>query len=222
MSRTPVYIVASPRPFVGKTLLARLLTEFLLLERGEIMGFDVNLKEPSLIDFLPEVTETADIMDTFGKMQVMDRLIVNDNVGKVVDLGFHAFDEFFKMIEEIGFMKEAERRGIDPVVFYIADADRMSGATFARLRRTFVNHAIIPVDNEQVLHGEPPASYHGLRPLRIKALPAFLKTYIDRRTFSFTRFLRQDNDPSSELNQWIRGNYLAFRDIELNLILHRL
>ena len=34
--------------------------------------------------------------------------------------------------------------------------------------------------------------------------------------------LRQDRDPSSELNQWIRANYLSFRDIELNLIQHRL
>ena len=37
----------------------------------------------------------------------MDRLIVHDGVAKVVDLGFHAFDEFFKMTNEIGFLKEA-------------------------------------------------------------------------------------------------------------------
>ena len=32
MYRTPVYIVCSPRPRVGKTLLSRLLTEYLYLE----------------------------------------------------------------------------------------------------------------------------------------------------------------------------------------------
>ncbi|MGO9360910.1 MAG: hypothetical protein ACLP1D_25085, partial [Xanthobacteraceae bacterium] len=101
-------------------------------------------------------------------------------------------------------------------------SDRMSGATFAKLKRAFADYAIIPVDNEQVLHGEPPASYAGLKTLRIRALPPFLKTYIDRRSFSFTQFLRQDNDQSSELNQWIRANYLRFRDIELNLIDYRL
>jgi hypothetical protein len=222
MSRTPVYIVCSTRPFVGKTLLSRLLTEFLLLQRRDAVGFDINLKEPSLIDFLPRVTETADVMDTHGKMELMDRLIVNDGVGKVVDLGFHAYDEFFKMIEEIGFMKEAERRGVDPVVLFIADSDRMSGASFAKLKRTFSGYPIVPVDNEHVLQGEPPASYDGLKTLRIRALPAFLKTYIERRSFSFTGFLRQDTDPSSELNQWIRKNYLNFREIELNMILHRM
>jgi hypothetical protein len=222
MSRTPVYIVCSPRPLVGKTLLSRLLVEYLLLQRRSAVGFDISVKEPSLIDFLPDVTEPADVMDTQGKMQLMDRLIVNDGVGKVVDLGFHAYDEFFRMIGEIGYMKEADRRGVDPIVMYIADSDRMSGATFAKLKRAFADYAIIPVNNEQVLHGEPPASYAGLKTLRIRALPPFLKTYIDRRSFSFTQFLRQDNDQSSELNQWIRANYLRFRDIELNLMQHRI
>jgi hypothetical protein len=222
MSRTPVFIVCSPRPLVGKTLLSRLLVEYLLLQRRSVVGFDISVKEPSLIDFLPDVTEPADVMNTQGKMQLMDRLIVNDGVGKVVDLGFHAYDEFFKMLEEIGYFKEADRRGVDPIVMYMADSDRMSGATFAKLKRAFRDYAIIPVDNEQVLHGEPPASYSGLKSLRIRALPPFLKTYIDRRSFSFTRVLRQDNDPSSELNQWIRSTYLRIREIEVNLMQYRI
>lgn len=155
MSRTPVFIVCSTRPFVGKTLLSRLLAEFLLLQRHDVVGFDLNLKEPSLIDFLPRVTETADVMDTFGKIDLMERLIVNDGIGKVVDLGFHAYDEFFKMIEEVGYMKEAQRRGVDPIVMFIADSDRGSGASFAKLRRTFATFPIVPVDNEHVLQGEP-------------------------------------------------------------------
>ena len=55
----------------------------------------------------------------------------------------------------------------------------------------------------------------------IPALPPFLKTYIDRLNFSFTDYLRQEKDLSTELHQWIRRNYLAFRDLELKLILQR-
>src|SRR5260370_41910839 len=97
MSSPPVYIICSPRPQVGKTLVARLLSEFLLLKNGAVNAFDVNLKEPSLLDYLPKVTETADVIDTFGKMQLMDRLIANDGVAKVIDLCFHAVDEFFTL-----------------------------------------------------------------------------------------------------------------------------
>ena len=99
MSHTPVYIICSPRPLVGKTLTARLLSEFLLLKNGTVTSFDINLKEPSLLDYLPKITETADVDNTYGKMQLMDRLIIDDGVPKVIDLGFHAFDEFFKMSE---------------------------------------------------------------------------------------------------------------------------
>ena len=104
MPHTPVYIICSPRPLVGKTLIARLLSEFLLLKDRTAAAFDINLKEPSLLDYLPDITETAEVDNTFGKMALMDRLIVDDGVSKVIDLGFHAFDEFFKMSDEIGFM----------------------------------------------------------------------------------------------------------------------
>jgi hypothetical protein len=57
------------------------------------------------------------------------------------------------------------------------------------------------------------------RILRIAALPMFLKTYIDRLTFSFTDYLRNEKDSSTELHQWIRDNYLSFRELELSLIL---
>src|SRR5437763_10351947 len=126
MTTTPIFIICSPRPQVGKTLVARLLSEFLLLKNGTVTSFDINLKEPSLLDYLPKTTETADVIDTLGKMQLMDRLIVNDGTAKVIDLGYHAFDEFFKMIHEIGFMKEATRRGVAPIILFVADTDRTS------------------------------------------------------------------------------------------------
>lgn len=219
MYRTPVFIICSPRPLVGKTLIARLLTEFLLLKHGTVAAFDINLKEPSLLEFLPGVTETADVIDTFGKMQLMDRLIVNDGVGKVIDLGFHAFDEFFKMTGEIGFMKEAARRGVSPIILFVADTDRASARAFPMLQQQIPPNALVTIDNEHIVRGElPPAMGKG-RVLRIAALPVFLKTYIDRLTFSFTGYLRNEKDSSTELHQWIRENYFSFRELELNLLL---
>lgn len=219
MARTPVFIICSPRPLVGKTLIARLLTEFLLLKHGTVTAFDINLKEPSLLEFLPKVTETADVIDTYGKMQLMDRLIVNDGVGKVIDLGFHAFDEFFKMTGEIGFMKEAVRRGVSPIILFVADTDRASARAFPMLQQQIPPTALVTVDNEHIVRGElPPAMGRG-RVLRIAALPIFLKTYIDRLTFSFTGYLRNEKDSSTELHQWIRENYFSFRELELNVLL---
>jgi hypothetical protein len=221
MSRTPVYIICSPRPLVGKTLIARLLSEFLLLKNGTVAAFDINLKEPALLEYLPGITETAEVDDTFGKMALMDRLIVNDAVAKVIDLGFHAFDEFFKMCEEIGFIKEAARRGVAPVILFVGDTDRASARGYAMLQQQIPATVMVTVDNEYVVRGELPLDMSHGRILRIAALPVFLKTYIDRLTFSFTDYLRHEKDSSTELHQWIRKNYLSFRELELNLILQR-
>jgi hypothetical protein len=221
MAATPVYIVASPRPHVGKTVVARLLTEFLLLKNGDVTAFDINLKEPSLLDYLPQLTETADVRDTYGKMALMDRVIVDDGMAKVIDLGFHAFDEFFKMIGEIGFVKEAARRNVVPVVLFMADIDRTSARAHEMLRWQIPPANLITVDNEHIVRGELPAAMGGGRLMHISALPTFLKTYTERLTFSFTDYLRQEQDSSTELHQWIRRNYIHFRDLELELIVQR-
>jgi hypothetical protein len=221
MSFTPVYIVCSPRPLVGRTMVARLLSEFLLLKNGSVTSFDLNLKEPSLLDYLPRITETAEIDDTYGKMQLMDRLIIDDGEAKVIDLGFHVFDEFFKMCEEIGFIKEAARRRVAPVILFIADTDRVSTRSHELLRRQIPRSALVTIDNEHVLRGELRPEMSEGRMLHIAALPSFLRTYIDRQTFSFTDYLRQERDSSTELHQWIRRNYLSFRELELSLLLQK-
>lgn len=221
MSTTPVYIVCSPRPQVGKTLLSRLVCEYLVLKNGDALAFDVNVKEPSLLDYLPKVTETADVMDTLGKMQLMDRAIVNDGLAKVIDLGFHAFDEFFRMTEEIGFMKEAARRRVAPLVLFIADTDRGSARAYETLSEQIPRANLITIDNEYVVRGELPSAMAERGVFRLPALPGFLKTYVDRLTFSFTGYLRQEQDSSTELHQWIRGAYLDFRELELSVTLQR-
>jgi hypothetical protein len=221
MPATPVYIICSPRPLVGKTLIARLLSELLLLKNGNVAAFDINLKEPSLLEYLPGITETAEIDDTLGKMALMDRIIVNDAVAKVIDLGFHAFDEFFKMIEEIGFAKEAARRGVAPVILFVADTDRVSARGYATLQQQIPASALVTIDNEHVVRGELSPDMADGRIIHIAALPSFLKTYVDRPAFSFTGYLRSEKDSSTELHQWIRKNYLSFRELELSLILQR-
>src|SRR5262249_18541342 len=153
MPATPIYIICSPCPRVGKPLLARLLSEYLLLKNGAVIAFDIYLREPSLIDYLPNITETAEIDDTFGKMQLMDRIIVDDGTAKVIDLGFHAFDEFFKMSEEIGFLTEAERRNVAPIILFAASTDRLSARGHEMLVRQIPPSRLRGVHDDDLVRG---------------------------------------------------------------------
>ncbi|MGY3080067.1 hypothetical protein ACVWZZ_006475 [Bradyrhizobium sp. LM6.10] len=161
------------------------------------------------------------MIDTYGKMQLMDRVIVDDGLAKVIDLGFHAFDEFFKMADEIGLLKEAARRHVAPIILFVADTDRASARAYEMLREQIPRMNLITVDNEHIVRGELPAAMAAGRVFRLPALPGFLKTYVGRLNFSFTGYLRQEKDASTELHQWTRRNYLAFRELELSLILQR-
>ena len=60
------------------------------------------------------------------------------------------------MVAEIGFMKEAVLRDVQPIVLYIPDSTRTSTNGWAMLQRTFPRATLIAVDNEHVLYGETP------------------------------------------------------------------
>jgi hypothetical protein len=107
------------------------------------------------------------------------------------------------------------------VILFVADTDRVSARSYQTLLNLIPANALVVVDNEFVVRGELPPAMARSRALRFGALPVFLKTYIDRLNFSFTGYLRQEKDSSTELHQWIRRNYTAFRDLELSMMLQR-
>ena len=115
--------------------------------------------------------------------------------------------------------EEAVRRGVAPVILFIGDTDRVSVRSYPTLLRQIPRSSLVTVDNEYVVRGELPEAFAGGKILRIGALPTFLKTYIDRISFSFTDYLRHEKDTSTELHQWIRRSYFSFRELELSLIL---
>ena len=101
-----VNVVASPRPRVGKTLLARLLTDFHLQEGGAVAGFDLNAGKGTLAQFLPAHVNPSAIDDLKGQMALFDRLITaDDGVTKIVDLGHGSFETFFTLAHQFGFAR---------------------------------------------------------------------------------------------------------------------
>jgi Mrp family chromosome partitioning ATPase len=88
--------IVSPRPRVGKTLLARLLADFHLHEGRSVAAFDLNVGERTLAQFLPEKTTVATIRDINGQMVLFDRLVADEDITKVIDLGHESFESFFQ------------------------------------------------------------------------------------------------------------------------------
>ena len=141
MQPAPIYIIASPRPRVGKTLLARLLIEFLYSRSRPLVGYDLNPRESLLAErFLPTVVWPVDITSTRGQMELFDRLIADTASTKIIDLGSPLFDHFFDVIREIGFIQEARRLSMEPIVFLIADPAQTTVQQLCRVAKPARGH----------------------------------------------------------------------------------
>ncbi len=230
--RTSVYIVASPRHQVGKTFLARLLCDFLRLEGRSICGFDVAPGDDALKDYLPAVAPIADIAETPSHVALFDRLIVDDGIVKVVDLGGAAYQRFFSIVEEIGFVAEARRRTIELTILFAADAHPASAAAYADLQRRLPDTVVVPVFNDAITLGrllreQFPAQRAAAVPLQIPFLAPALKVEADRLPYAFA-YVHDRLPPqlpaaiAVELRFWTRRTFLEFRELQLRLLLEEL
>ena len=222
--RTPIFVVTSSRPRVGKTLIARALTEYFCAQRRPVAAFDVNPDEFKLIDHLPAYTAAASIGDTRGEMALFDQLVMEDDVAKVVDLGNAPFDRFFGVMQQIDFMTEAKRRAVAPMVLFVADPDERARQGYAMIKDRFPDLPLVPVFNEHTpqftrYHADFPPTRRGGEALRIPALSPVVRSVVDRRNFSFVVYASKTTDPTSELFDWMRRVFISFRELEVRLLL---
>jgi hypothetical protein len=226
----PVYIVCSPSRRVGKTLVARFLTEHHLADARPVAAFDLDDEAPQLSDYLPGHTVAVDISDIRGQMVLFDGLIAGNAVPKVIDVGYRAFGLFFAIVHKIGLFEEARRRGIEPVILFMIDPDPKAEKAYSLLRRSFPGTSLLPARNVTVAkglrYGEafPHASTLAAS-LEISELAPPLRSLVDRPGFSFADFpnrppagARLSAKARDELLAWIRRLRFQLREIELCLI----
>jgi len=226
--RSSITIVASPRPRVGKTLLARLLTDFHCSEGRSVAAFDLNSGEPTLAQFLPEHTTSATVRDINGQMALFDRLVADETVTKVIDLGHESFESFFAVAQEIGFVEEARRHSIGVAILFAVTPDKTSVDGYRSLRERFPWATLAPVHNELL----GPAQHRDKYPLasgspllvHLPVLALGLRKYIGTPPFSFISPNMSDAgaispDVHLELQRWLRRIHLEFRELDLRILL---
>jgi hypothetical protein len=222
----PLYIVASPRPRVGKTLIARLLIEYFRSDGRPLVGYDLHPREPALAARYPHLVWALDIGDTRGQMALFDRLIADNTSTKVIDLGYGPFDQFFAVMAEIGFVQEARRRQIEPIVLYVTDPAPATAHTYAELRRRLPATTFVPVHNESVSIMFAKEDFLPTRAecgvIRIPRLSPIVRGVIDRPSFSFGAYMKKQPGGPTEVHGWISTIFTEFRELELRLLMGRL
>jgi hypothetical protein len=226
----PIYIVCSPSRGVGKTLVARFLTEYHLADGRPVVAYDLDDEAPQLADYLPGHTIVAEIDSIRGQMALFDGLIAGNEVPKVIDIGYRAFRLFFAIVHKIGLFEEARRRGSEPVILFMIDPDPKAEKAYSLLRRSFPGTSLLPARNLTVAKGLrygdafPHASTLAAS-LEISELATPLRSLVDGPGFSFTDFPQRapvgaglSPKARDELLTWIRRLRFQLREIELCLI----
>ncbi len=222
--QTPVFIVTSSRPRVGKTLIARALIEYFCALNRPVTAFDVNPDEFKLIDYLPAYTAAASINDIRGEMALFDQLVLPDRVPKIVDLSHTLLDKFFTLFQKLDFAREAQRRGVSPMVLFVGDPDDRARQGYKMLMDRFPDLPLVPVLNEAIgqiekYGGNFPATRRGGPPVAIPSLSLVLRSVIEKREFSFLAYAAKTMDGTTELYGWIRRTFVTFRELEVRLLL---
>jgi hypothetical protein len=224
--QVPLYIVASPRPRVGKTLIARLLIEFFRTDDRALVGYDLDPREPALANYFPDLVSTVDISDTRGQMALFDRLIAGIPRTTIIDLGYAPFEQFFGVMTEIGFVQETRRRAIEPVVLFVADSSPATVRAYAEVRRRLETTAFVPVHNESVsvmfekADFPPTRAEYGV--IRIPRLSPIVRGVVDRPSFSFGGYMTERPGGPTEIHSWIGTIFAEFRELELRLLMGKL
>ncbi|MFY9769589.1 MAG: hypothetical protein WBG18_03675 [Xanthobacteraceae bacterium] len=144
----------------------------------------------------------------------------------VIDLGHGLFDQFFKVMAEIGFEQEARQKLIQPIVLFITDSAPFTAQTYAELRRRLEQTIFVPVHNEaasfMVIAQDFPPSSPKYETIRIPRLSPIVRGVIDRPGFSFSTYMSQQPDGPTEVHSWVGQIFAKFRELELQLLIGEL
>jgi hypothetical protein len=154
MERRPkVIVICSDRTRTGKSLLARLFVDYLLLAWRDPFLFDTAPPPGDACRFFPERSMLVDLSRTRGQMALFDTILASPPRDFVIDLSTAQLTRFFDIIAEIPFLDELETRGYALGIVHISDTD----ARPAELERLA---GALPVDTVTLVLNEgltPPA-----------------------------------------------------------------
>jgi hypothetical protein len=193
-----LYISCSDQHRNGKTFLARLLVDYLMLDGRDPFVIDTDAPDGPLRAYFPGRTALADFSQISGQMRLFDTIMGAPGRDYVIDLPVRHMEPFFKAVAELDFFAEAHRAGFRVMVFYIVDRAPASLKAARAIQEFPGIDMFVAVANEFVGTSWP----HEEGALVLPELPRQLAIAISDRRISLRNFVLGDrqNLPGSQTN----------------------
>ncbi len=142
-----VYIVASDQARNGKTLLARCIVDYLMLDGRDPFVIDTDVPEGNLRSYFPGRTQLVNFAKVQGQIKIFDTILASPGRDYVIDLSSQQTQAFFQEVRELGFFAEARKLGYRFILLFIVDASLASSRMARDLIRTLDADLFVPVKN---------------------------------------------------------------------------
>lgn len=182
-----IALVCSDRHRNGKTLLARVLVDFLLLEESDPFVLDLDFEEGTLRDFFPGRTALVDFSQTAGRMKVFDTILASPGRDYVIDLPAQQLKRFCEAMADLQFRQAAKAAGFSFVCMFVVDQDEDSLKAAADTEESLTPDLFVPVVNKFVGSALPGGIDSTV--LTMEKIDPDLRVIISYRRFSFRSFL---------------------------------
>jgi hypothetical protein len=183
-----VYLIASDQNRNGKTLLARFLADYLLLDGRDPFLIDTDFPDGQLRTYFPGRTQLADFSNVQGQIKIFDTMLNSVGRDYIIDLTARHTEAFFEKLIDLDYTMELRSRGYRVVIFFIIDATLESAKTHRRLSRSIRADLHMPVRNLFVGSSLP----DGERSFDLPALAEDVMKAISNRHFSIREFVLGD------------------------------
>jgi hypothetical protein len=183
-----IYIVASDQHRNGKTLLARLLADYLLLDGRDPFLIDTDAPEGPLRSYFPGRTALADFAAITGQMKLFDTILAAPGRDYVIDLPARHTENFIAAERDLSFFSACKEAGFRIFVFFVVDENFVSRKAAVEVQRILAADLFVPVRNQLVRSSWPEDD----GALTIPFLPAPIASAIGHRRFSLRAFVQGD------------------------------
>jgi hypothetical protein len=183
-----LYIVASDQTRNGKTMLARLLADYLLLDGRDPFLIDVDAPDGPLRNYFPGRTALTDFASIKGQMKLFDTVLASPGRDYVVDLPAKHTENFLSAARDLKVFDECHRLGFRVFLFFVVDESFASQRMAQALKATDGVDLFVPVRNMIVRSAW--AEDGGA--LTIPFLSAPVAQAVSHRRFSFRQFVQGD------------------------------
>lgn len=220
-----IYIVCSDRHRNGKTLLARVLVDYLMLDGHDPFVIDAGFPDGPLRAYFPGRTALVDFDQMQGRMKLFDTILESPGRDYVIDLPAPQTAPFFAAVTELGFADEARARGFALAVLFIVDRAEDSLKAAADIARMVKPDLLVPVRNAHV--GSALDESEAKLVIDMPVLDRAAAAVIANKRFSLRSFLLGDEAGmqahlAARLKSFLYELMTGFREIEPLMSLSRL